>query len=347
MTSRRYHRAAPSGRALRSRSGVAAHGICLLLLGASSALAEAGTRIEKFGRGEVTLEMRATPGRVSLDRDLEVTLALSHPDALEVRIPRDLSDRFEGFRVEGQYEGETLLAGGIRHRTLHVRARPLPSAERYRIAPFAVQIVDPSPPASRERWFPTGAVRFEVASLLKPGETEPDGVVTDLKPIWIRPSARTVLRQTGWIGLAAAALALLAWAVAATRRRIRLARMAPRERALLELRELLARDLPGKGQAKTFYVELTRVVRRYIERRYGIRAPELTTEEFLLEATQHSAFVGETLLRLRDFLDAADLVKFAGLTATPPMIERSVGATRAYLENERSAPRQDASEARP
>ena len=112
--------------------------------------------------------------------------------------------------------------------------------------------------------------------------------------------------------------------------------MAPRERALLELRELLERRLPEKGETKRFYVLLTGIVRRYIERRHKVRAPELTTEEFLKEATQHPAFTPETLTRLREFLDAADMVKFAGITASAETVAGSTDAARRYLEGERS-----------
>lgn len=283
-------------------------------------------RIETFAREGVTLTLRAKPAVVSLDRDVEVTLELTHPDTLEVALPERFDDRFEGFRFEGSYEGETLVAAGTRRRTLHLRARPLPAAERYRIAPFAVRAGD--------SWFPTKPVLFEAAGLLPDGEEAPDRVSVALEPVWVHPSARAVLR---WVGVAtgvAACIALLVWLARKLRRRVVLARMAPRERALLELRELLERDLPAKGRAKEFYVALTFVVRRYIERRYAVRAPEQTTEEFLQEATRHPAFAAATLERLRGFLAAADLVKYAGVAATPATIAASVAGARAYLEGE-------------
>lgn len=315
----------------------------LLLLAAFRTAAGTPARTETFGRGEVTLEVQASAREVSPDSDLELTLALTHPETLDVLLPEDFADRLEGFRLERLYEGESISAGGLRRRTLHLLARPLPAAERYRIAPFPVRILDPASPA-REQWFPTRAIVFEAASLLRPEEPAPDGVQTALEPLWIRPAARTILGGFAATAAAAAALVLLVRLARFVRRRVRLARMAPRERALFELRELLACNLPEQGRAKDFYVALTGIVRRYIERRHAIRAYEQTTEEFLRDAVAHPAFTAGTLARLREFLDAADLVKFAGVTASEETIARSVAGARTYLENEPPAPRRGAAE---
>ncbi len=321
--------------------------LALLLAALRTATATPATeRIETFGRGEVTLEVRASAHAVSPAEDLELTLALTHPETLDVVLPEDFADRLEGFRLEGRYEGEPVAAGGLRRRTIHLQARPIPAAERYRIAPFPVRILDPAAPG-REQWFPTRAIRFEAASLLRPEEPAPDGVQPALEPFWIRPSTRTALGALATAAATAAALFLLFRLARLVRRRIRLARMAPRERALLELRELLARDLPGHGRAKEFYVALTGIVRRYIERRHGIRAAEQTTEEFLRDAAAHPAFAPETLARLREFLAAADLVKFAGVTATGDKVARSVEGARTYLVHEPPMPQRVRTEGPP
>jgi len=71
-------------------------------------------------------------------------------------------------------------------------------------------------------------------------------------------------------------------------------------RALCQLRE----ENPPVG---VFYTRLSDIVRHYIEDRFGLHAPERTTEEFLAEAnlpTQHMAL-------LSAFLVECDLVKFA------------------------------------
>ncbi len=291
------------------------------------ALAEA-ERVERFEQDGVVLTMTARPGKISLGSDLEVMLELTYPAALTVTMPDKFDDRLEGFSIEGSYESDSVAAAGMQSRTVHLRARPLPAAPRYRIAPFAIR--------GDSFWFATKPVVFEVVPLLDSDEAVPANVEVDLQPVWIRPTWRTVLR---WFAIGAGtvlSLGLLWWIVRLLRRRVMLARMAPRERALLELRELLERDLPGRGRVKEFYVALTFVVRWYIERRYKLRAPGQTTEEFLQAAVRHPAFGEQTLALLREFLAAADLVKFAGVEATSETIAASVGSARAYLENEPS-----------
>lgn len=71
------------------------------------------------------------------------------------------------------------------------------------------------------------------------------------------------------------------------------------------------RDYIGKGQIKAYYVELSDIVRYYLENRFNIRAPEMTTEEFLVKVKEDSALSLEHKGLLRDFLLNCDLVKFA------------------------------------
>ena len=85
----------------------------------------------------------------------------------------------------------------------------------------------------------------------------------------------------------------------------------PREKALKDLKALQMKQLPGKGMFETFYVELTLIVRRFIEDEHGIKAPEQSTEEFLYSLTNHSTFDKPTRDQLTQFLNQADLVKFA------------------------------------
>ena len=51
--------------------------------------------------------------------------------------------------------------------------------------------------------------------------------------------------------------------------------------ALARLDEL---DLLGKGDLEGYFVYLSAILREFVERRFGLRAPERTTEEFLREA---------------------------------------------------------------
>lgn len=71
------------------------------------------------------------------------------------------------------------------------------------------------------------------------------------------------------------------------------------------------KDYIHKGQTKAYYIELSDIVRRYLENRFNIRAPEMTTEEFLIKVKVDSSLSLEHKGLLRDFLTNCDLVKFA------------------------------------
>ena len=138
-----------------------------------------------------------------------------------------------------------------------------------------------------------------------------------------------------WAWAGAALLVLTGGAFFLFRRRRRRAvpleaRLSPRERAYLELKRILEEHL-AERDLKEFYVELTGIVRRYIEDTTGIRAPEQTTEEFLHEMEGRAVFQGEERLRLREFLESADLVKFAAFRPDKEEVERSFERAKAFV----------------
>lgn len=77
------------------------------------------------------------------------------------------------------------------------------------------------------------------------------------------------------------------------------------------LAALEKKDYIRKGLTKAYYIELSDIVRRYLENRFNIRAPEMTTEEFLIKMKVDSSLSLEHKGLLRDFLSTCDLVKFA------------------------------------
>ena len=83
--------------------------------------------------------------------------------------------------------------------------------------------------------------------------------------------------------------------------------IAPYEEAMLSFESLQAQSL----EFHPFYTELSKIVRRYIERRFHIYAQRQTTREFLNQVKQHPLFEQVDRRALASFLTAADLVKFA------------------------------------
>lgn len=117
----------------------------------------------------------------------------------------------------------------------------------------------------------------------------------------------------------------------------------PHERALRLLRRLKEKDYISNGNFELFYVELSNIVRHYIEDRFHLRAPELTTEEFIREAIQSKRLSSEHQKVTADFLEQSDLVKFARHTPQADDM-RTAYDTAEHLVKE-TIPKQTAEEA--
>lgn len=278
--------------------------------------------------GPVSVSLSFDPPVVRLDRDILLTLRISSPTNVAVKLPV-MESRVKGFTVSGNYDGPPTVAGGKSVRTRNIRLTPQISDE-YRVAPMAVTWKDPV--SGAEQWFPTKPVVLASEALQK----EPPGkeIAAARGPVWIYPGLRGFILYT-LMALGLAALGYLIWRlIRKVRRAVKLRRMSPRERALFELAELMARDLVGHHRVKEFYFELTMIVRAYIERAHAIRAPEQTTEEFLAAVSSDARFSRDVVRKLREFMQAADLVKYAGIQPTPASVDTATSTARNYIETD-------------
>lgn len=179
----------------------------------------------------------------------------------------------------------------------------------------------------------TDEIALQVASVL------PEGAVAGE----LHPALEALpLRGRGpvylLLGLAALALATAGgWlAFRAWRRRARQqARISAYDAAMARLHALEQHGLPGPDDADAWYVDLSAIVRRYLEDRYGLRAPELTTEEFLLEAQRSGQLTGAHRELLSRFLARCDRVKFARYAPEDAESQDALDSARAFLEETR------------
>ncbi len=78
-----------------------------------------------------------------------------------------------------------------------------------------------------------------------------------------------------------------------------------------ELSALEKENLPARGQIEEYFVRLSAIVRHYLEERFSVSAPEMTTDEFLLYLKEISILNNQQKDALKDFLIISDMVKFA------------------------------------
>ena len=282
-------------------------------------------------QGGIGLKVESETKVVDPARSVFLTMELRTPHDRTAVMP-DLRDRVVGFSlVEDFAEEPRKEKDGSTVQVTNWRLVPEPCADVYKIKPFVVK-------GSPKIWkaqsdegkfsFIGGPIYFE-----KPAAREPvtGGMETDPKKDLPPLSWKLV----GWVALGVFCLASLVlglWlGIRYIARRVKEHRMSPIERAWVELDRLLKKGLPGRGRYKDFYVELTMVVRRYVQRKYGIKAPHLTTEEFLREFREEGRGKRE---ELKKFLESADMVKFAGVEATPEMADEATDSAKNYLSQD-------------
>jgi hypothetical protein len=285
---------------------------------------------EQVSKGPVSVTLTATPGRVFLNREVLVSLRATTPPTVKVVFP-PIGDRLQGFLEEGHFDREPIETATQTTIERVIRLTPL-IADEYRIAPMAITFTDSGSDPIKEDWLATPPIVLPVNAVTE--KSVGNDIAAQFEHRWVYPPLRTV---SGYLLILILILVLgfVAWKlIRRARRRIRLMLMSPRERALEELKDLLALRLIEKNLVKDFYVELTMVVRRYIERQHRIRAPEQTTEEFLSAVSDNPNFGPEVVKRLRLFLEAADLVKFAAYRPDKDNVDSAIGTARDYITSD-------------
>lgn len=195
----------------------------------------------------------------------------------------------------------------------------------------ALEVAYRQPPDVRWTVEGTDYLAIEFASLLETGDAaEPKPNPGPL------PWPRGLLP---WLFLFAGLLAVIGMVGAGTFAWVRWVRR-PRlptpvsadEKAIEAIHRIEGAGWLERGEVDRFYSELSGVIRHYIEDRFGLRAPERTTEEFLQEATQRPILIGGQRLALAHFLERCDLVKFAKVRPTTQEGGAALRAARAFVE---------------
>ena len=100
--------------------------------------------------------------------------------------------------------------------------------------------------------------------------------------------------------------------------------------AAKKLEALAAKKLWQNGQIKTYYAELTYIVREYLEKSYTLPALESTSDEIMAQLNRVD-FPDPLRLKLRDMLQHADLAKFAKGAPPPLFHEQAMADAKALV----------------
>ncbi|HEY4327636.1 MAG TPA: hypothetical protein VGN20_26875 [Mucilaginibacter sp.] len=120
-------------------------------------------------------------------------------------------------------------------------------------------------------------------------------------------------------------------------------KVAPHIVALNQLKELQDKKLWQQGEVKQFYIELTDVLREYLEKRYLVKAHEQTTDE-ILSGLRRKHLDDDDKNMLNKILVLADLVKFAKEKPLPAENEQSINNAIYFVERTRQQEQMESTE---
>jgi len=275
--------------------------------------AKSSSGIERtFDRGPVSVRLHVDKKEATIADRLNLTIEVFSAEDYEARLPA-FGEKLDQFGIVDYTTPQPELGEGNKtKRTRTYALEPFLSGE-YVIPPMKVAFWKKGEEDAKRHELETEEIEITIKSLL--AEDLADLQIHDIEEPVEMPRPKAGDRPWFWIGLGCLAALLVAGAVSAVLRRKGQAavvvRLPAHEIAYRELERLIAEDLPGKGEIKRFYQRVSDILRRYIEDRFGLHAPEQTTEEFLATLGSDATLAPGHKSLLKNFLQHCDLVKFA------------------------------------
>ena len=298
----------PTGRDRRGLVWFLVFAGCLLWLNLAVA-SWAAEYEQRKGNAAVRFDADKVEGgrvQIRLSDTLHLTVSIQGSSSLSVQPPAALTTSSDWQVKQEAAPAKISLGNGRVSWAIIYRLSPLKPGElSLHLAPFRFR---PSPDSERWEevdWQPipvqvsTEVYRADVSELreIAPPEEHPPAPSWGITLTWIGPALALLL------------LLLSGWALLRRRR----GRETVQSASQWALRELDAIPLPAEcaDGVEPFYTRLSEVVRRYIELRYQLPAPEQTTAEFLETLRRSPLLRPAQQTILRDLLEQCDLVKFA------------------------------------
>jgi hypothetical protein len=291
-------------------------------------------------QGPTKATVTVWPAKPKLGEPIYLRLDVDAPSGVQVDAPfQEAGDqrlgrfKVEGFARDSQHKPD---GGSHQEQTYTLEA---PTSGKHRIPPLRLEMVDSRGDTGKKAGtqellteeVPLDVAPVDMSSVGKDlkggaGKLDPDVGGPPWTLILLLASAAAIL-------LSGTLLVMRGW-----RARKRIAeKKSAYEEAIAKLRALESRGAPEDAGADAWFVELSAIVRSYLEHRYDIRAPELTTEEFLQVASRSAELTSAHRTQLSLFLERCDRVKFAGYRPESQESIDTLAAARGFVEDTRLA----------
>ena len=304
--------------------------LCSAVLSQDAKVADAISLRSRVERGPVIVEVTVTPARPQLSDEPVLTLTVTAKSDVHVELP-PFGESLGDFIIRDFHEPLPKTSDGDQVLQQVYTLEPT-SAGNISIDPITVRFVDKREDGDgKEHEVQTEALLVDVQTMVASDAPSLNDLRTATDPIELPESPRgSTIAIIAICLLLLAGLIFILWSKK-RRQPNALPELTPQQLAHRELIDLLGSKL-SETDVKEFFVQLTAVVRRYIERTTGVNAPDQTTEEFLREVNQQNLFADADNTRLEAFLESADLVKFAGYQPDEESIRDSTHRAEQFIE---------------
>ncbi len=292
---------------------------------------------EKVERGPATVTLDVDRKEISIAERLNLDIAVTVNEDYEIKLP-PFGEKLEQFGIVDYHTSQPKLTGQNRKTVSRSYIlEPFLSGE-YTIPAMTIMFWkkgDRAMPATEPdaHRIETPEVTVRVTSLL-PEDLKAVKLNEILPPVPLPRSHMIWLWAAGGVILLALAFGgAMLWYKRRKSTALNGESQKPaHELAYESLQDLVRQDLIGKGEIKRFYQCVSDILRRYIENRFGLRAPEQTTEEFLAGLDRESNFPDQYKGLLNTFLRHCDLVKFAEYLPKTEDIQNTFDSCKAFIQ---------------
>ena len=293
--------------------------------------------LQSYTQDQFTLIQRTSKKEISIAEQLEVVLETAVPENTDVEFPSYSASLGDFSLKDTRILPDRMIGSGDTIRVVHQTTYLLEPylSGTYTIPAMTVIFRDRKNDADVAKLV-TEEIQLPVHSLLTPDASEVE--IKDIRPPLSLPPDRIQQFLLGGLVLLMTAIVIsgiIYWHKRASRKLPPPVQVRPEEIALQELDRLLSEDLLARGEIKFFHIRISDILRQYIENRFGLKAPERTTEEFLvavsLAKSSENALLGKHRALLSNFLTQCDLVKFAKHEPSIAESEKTVVICREFI----------------
>ncbi len=287
-----------------------------------------------YEKGPLTAHVRVDKSKITIAQTLLLEVQAAVWPNYEVNMPK-IDKVLENFGiVDWSDKGKTLDPNNRIVYCYQYRLEPFLSG-KYALPSLTFEFVDVNTPDKKKYEIITDPIDIEVTSLL--GEDRSKLTIEDIENVVDIPTKIS----WRWLWIISAAVIIgggAGWALLNRKKAREIIRIfkPAHEIAYERLRLLVKDDLIAKGQIKEFYERISDILRHYIEHRFGLRAPERTTEEFLYELKSSEVLSFSDKEHLTEFMNHCDLVKFAKYSPTTEQIQKTFDLVKEFIEKTKS-----------